>query len=178
MLKNREIGIPDAVQPVGQAFLAWLLWPFQWSVIKIDGQRAADALLERDERLGSGNTINVLDAVIDQRHEVLIVASIDFYHHGEMTCSKVALDDFLDFQEFRDYRAVHGSPLQREPDECASGITQQLGVDVVARACNDPIVDEALDALVDCSPGYTAHLRNILAGDASVVHDNFQYLLV
>ena len=89
------------------------------SIIKIDGKGSADALFERDERLGSSNAFDVLNAVIHQRHQVLVVTGIHFNHHGVVSCGEVAFNDFLDFQEFRNHIAVHGSTFEREPDEGA-----------------------------------------------------------
>ena len=148
------------------------------SLVVVDGQRAVDALLKRDECLGGCDALDVLDAVVDQRHQVLVVAGIHFNHHGVVAGGEMALDDFLDLEQLGDNGAVHRASLERESDEGASRVSQQLGVDIVARTDNDPVVDEALDALVYSSTRHTANLSDIFARDARVVHYNFQNFLV
>jgi len=66
----------------GSALLLWLLR---------DGQHPADALLQRDERLGSSHTLDVLYQVVHQVHQVLVVASIHLDHHRVVTRGEVAL---------------------------------------------------------------------------------------
>ena len=90
----------------------------------------------------------------------------------------MALDDLLDFEQFRNDIAVHGASLQGQADEGAGGVTEHLGIHIVARSGNDAIVDETLDALMNCSTRYTTYLSHILAGNAGIVHHNFKNFFI
>ena len=146
--------------------------------IKINGQGAADALFQRDERLGSGNTVDVLNVIVDQRHEVLVVTRIHLNHHGIMARSEMALDNLLDFQQLGNDSPIHGAPLKSQADERAGGVAQHLGIHSIARTGDDAIIDQALYALMNCSTRDTAYLSDILAGYTSIVHYNFQNLFI
>ena len=98
-----------------------------------DGRCAIDALFKGDECLGSGNAIDMLNAVIDQRHEVLVVAGIDLNHHRVVSSGEMALDNLLDFEQFRHHVAIHGTSFKGKSDKRAGGIAQQFGVHIVAR---------------------------------------------
>ena len=52
-----------------------------------------DALLQRDKGLCSNYTRNALHLVVQQIHQLLIVAGIQLYKHGVRTRGKVALYD-------------------------------------------------------------------------------------
>ena len=96
----------------------------------VDRHFPLDALLERDERLGGDNAGDGLQLVVEQIHELLIVARIGFDEHGIGACGEVALHDFGDVDEPLDNVFVHRSALQIQSHVGAGAVSQALGIDV------------------------------------------------
>lgn len=139
---------------------------------------AVEALLKRDEGLGLCYAGNVLDLVVEQLHEVLIVACVNLDEHGVRAGREVALHNLGNLLEFVDSLAVHRAFLKFYAYIGAGIVTQCLGIYVIARACDDFHLDEALDALMNCSTRNSAYNGNVFRCDAGIVHYDVQNLSV
>lgn len=143
-----------------------------------DGHLAVDGLLERNERFGGDDARNLLDAVVEQAHEVFVVVGIELDEHGVGAGGEVTLHDFRNLVQLLHGVAVHGAALQRDAHVGAGAVAQTLGIDVVAGPYDDARLDEALHALMDGRTRHAAYRGHVLKGNTRVTGNDFQYLLV
>ena len=136
------------------------------------------ALLERNERLGSHHARDVLNLAVEQFHQVLIVAGIELDHHGVTASGEVNFYNLGNLFELGHDSLVHGTALQCQANESTGGIAQCLGVDNVARTSNDTHINHALDALMNGRARHATLDCNILRRDASIFHNDVQDSLV
>src|SRR5574344_1597167 len=68
-----------------------------------------DTLFERNKSLGSHNTRNTLQLVVEKRHELLVVAGIQFDEHSIWSCGEVTLHNLRDMNETLYHFLVHRS---------------------------------------------------------------------
>lgn len=127
-----------------------------------------DAVVERYECLGACDTVNHLDFVVEQIHQMLVVAGVELDEHRVGACGEVALNHFGDFLKLRHHIAVHGSALEVDADVGAGAVTEYLRVDVIARSGDDVKVNHALNALVDSGARDATFSGDIFRGDACV----------
>ena len=160
----------------------WLVPPGVWGwglfFYVVGGDFAGDRLLEGDEGFGAGDAVDHLDLVVEQVHEVFVVASVEFDEHGVGAGGEVAFHDFGDFFEFGDDIAICGGAFEVNADVSAGGVAEYFGVDLVAGAGDNVEFDQALDALVDCGTRYAATNGHVRGGDAGVAHNNVENLTV
>lgn len=142
------------------------------------GDDALDALLERDEGLGGDYALYALHLVVEQVHELLIVAGIEFDEHGVRTGGEVAFHDLGDLEELLDNLLVHAAALKVESDVGTGGVADALRVDTEAAAGDDAALDEVLHALVDGRTRHAAGCRYVLEGYSCVLGKNAENLSV
>lgn len=143
-----------------------------------DVDLAVKALLEADESLGGVNAGDMLDLVVEELHEMLVVEGINLDEHRVGASGEMALYNLGDLLQLLGGLTVEGTLLQRYTDVGARVVTQTVGIHNIAGACDDPHVDEALQALVDGCAGYSALLSDVLRRHAGVAHHDVQDLLV
>ena len=68
-------------------------------VLKVYGDLSLDALFQRDQCLGSHHTRDVLQTSVQQVHQLLVVTSKEFDHHGVWTSREVTFYDFWDVSQ-------------------------------------------------------------------------------
>ena len=139
---------------------------------------AVDGVVEADECLGAHHAGDVLDAVVEQLHEVLVVSGVEFEEHRVGAGGEVALDDLFDFLDLWDDASVHGSALKTYTYICAGGVPERFGVDCVARSGNDVHLGQALYALMDGRAADSAFNGYVLGRYTRIAHDDTQYFTV
>ena len=144
------------------------------SVIVGDREDAADAVVEGNEGFSADNAGNHLNLVVEEFHEMLVVAGEEFDEHGIGACGEMTFHDLGNLFKFGDDLAVHGSTLEVHADVGACAVAQHFRVDKIAGTGDDVEVNHALDALMDCCTRHTALLCHILGGNAGVAHDDFK----
>ncbi len=82
----------------------------------LDGNLAVDRLVEGDEGLGAHHAVDGLDFIVEQLHQVLVVAGIYLDEHGVGACGKVTFHNLGNFLQLGHHIAVHGPPLQVHAD--------------------------------------------------------------
>ena len=117
---------------------------------------SVEALLQRDESLGGGDARDMLDAVVEQLHQMGGVLHIDLYQHGVGACGEVALYHFREILELAESLTIHGALLEADADVGAGVVAQRAGVDFISGADDNFQLDEALDALVDSRTRHAA----------------------
>ena len=113
-----------------------------------DRYHASYRLVERYEGFCAGNARYHLYLLVEKLHQVLVVAGVQLDQHRVGAGGEVAFHDFGYLLELGHYFAVHGAALEVHTYVCAGGISEYLGVDIVARACDYLEVYHALQALV------------------------------
>ena len=91
----------------------------------------------------------MLDAVVEQIHEMLIVAAVELDEHGVAAGGEMAFHDFRNGFELHGHVFIHGAALQFDADVGAGGISNAFGANGVARTCDDTCFNEALHALMN-----------------------------
>ena len=114
-----------------------------------DRNLAVDALVERDESFGAGDAADALNFVVEQFHQVLVVASVHFDEHVVRTGAEVALNNFFDFLEFGYNAAIHRAAFEFHTHIGASSITKSLCINMLSRAGDYLHVTHALNALMN-----------------------------
>ena len=147
----------------------------------VDGYGAVDALVERDEGFGGYDALNLLYFVVEQIHEVLVVAREEFEQHGVGTRGEVAFHNFGNVLQPFGHAFIHGAALQFQSHIGAGAVANALGAHGVARTCDDAGIHQTLHTLVNGSARHAAHGRHVLEGDAGIHRynlENFQVELV
>ena len=93
-----------------------------------NGHFALHALFERNERVGRDYAGDVLDAVVEQFHEVLVVIGIQLAQYGERACGKVTLNNFLDFFQFGKNLTIHICSFESHTNVGASVVAKHFGI--------------------------------------------------
>ena len=114
------------------------------------GYLALDALVERDECLGRHHTRNHLHLVVEQIHEMLVVAGIHLEEHGVGTSGEVALHNFGNIDELLYHVLIHVASLEVHAYISACAIADALGVNIETATLYHTASNEMLNALVDC----------------------------
>lgn len=135
-------------------------------------------MVERNEGLGADDSWDHLDVVVEEIHQVLVVACENLDEHRVGTSGEVALNDFGDLFKFGDNLAVHVAALEVDADVGASLVSDDARVDVVAGSGDNVEIDHALDALMYGGTGNAANFRHVLGGDAGVLHNNLKDLSI
>ena len=136
------------------------------------------ALVERDECLRRNHSRNHLHLVVEQVHELFVVAGIYLEQHGVGTGGEVAFHYLRDGEQLLHHILVHASAFEVDADVCAGGVAHALGIDIESAAGNHAASDEMLYTLMDGSTRHTAFGRHIFEWDTGVLLENAQYLLV
>ena len=66
-------------------------------LVEVDGNSSVDALFEADEGFSCGDTWYVQNAVVEQFHQVLVVARIEFDEHGVTAGGEMTFHHFSYF---------------------------------------------------------------------------------
>ena len=120
-------------------------------------------MVERDKGLCAGHTWYHLDFLVEKLHKMFVVAGKELDEHCVGTGCEMAFNNFGYFLEFGHNITVHGTALEVHTYISAGGVTEDFGVDMIARAGNDL---------------HTAHKRHIFRRYAGIVHDYLEYLAV
>ena len=106
------------------------------------------ALLERNKCFGGNDSRNGLHLVVEQVHELFVVACIQLHKHGVRTCGEVTFH-YLGYVDKTLYDIlVHASAFEVQSDVCACGISDALRIDIESAACYHSVFYEMLYALV------------------------------
>lgn len=73
-------------------------------LVVMDGDFAVDAVVERNQSLCARHSVNHLDTVIEQFHQMLVIPCIKLDEHGVGTGGEVALHYFRDFFQVQGLR--------------------------------------------------------------------------
>lgn len=98
----------------------------------IGGDFPINRVVETDESLGTRHTIDHLNLIVEQIHQMLVVTGIQLDKHGVGAGGEVTFHNLGDFLKLRHYIAVHGTSLEIDTDVGAGGIAQYFGIDMVA----------------------------------------------
>ena len=110
---------------------------------------AVDAVVERDKGLGPGHSLDILNLVVKQLHQVLVVAGIELDKHRVRAGGEMALHYFGDFFKLGNNVAVQRAAFKVDADIGAGAETEYFRVYRVSRPRDDVKVNHALDALMD-----------------------------
>src|SRR5574344_1525679 len=128
-----------------------------------------DTLFERNKSLGSHNTRNTLQLVVEKRHELLVVAGIQFDEHSIWSCGEVTLHNLRDMNETLYHLLVHTTLLKGDTHVCARGISKALGIDVESTTHDDITIYQMLNSLMDGCTGNITLSCHILERDRKSV---------
>ena len=110
---------------------------------------ALDALVERDEGLGRNNSGYHLHLVVEQIHELFVVAGVHFEQHCVRTGGEVTFHDFGYLLQLLHYVLVHAAAFEVQSYIGACAVAYAFGVDIESAAGYDATIDEVLYTLVD-----------------------------
>lgn len=136
------------------------------------------ALLERDESLGLGYTGYMLDAVVEQLHEVKVILGEYLDEHRVGAGGEVTFHYFGNLLELLHDLTIEGTLLKLHTHISASIVSDTLWVNVIAGPYYHLHIDKTLYALMNRRAGHSTFEGDILGGDARVAHDDIEYLLV
>ena len=89
-------------------------------------------MVERDEGLCSGYAGYHLDLVVEEFHQMLVVAGKEFDEHGVWTGGEMTLHDLMYLFKLRHYLTIHGPALKIDTDICTGAVTKHFRIDIVA----------------------------------------------
>ena len=135
-------------------------------------QFAADALLQRDERLGGDDARNLLNPVVEQGHQVFVVVSVELDEHRVVAGGEVALHYLGNALEALHHVVIHAAPLQVDAHVGACGVAHALGVDLVAGAQYHALFHHLAHPLVNHGARHAAHLGHLAQRCAGILGDD------
>lgn len=91
-----------------------------------------ETAFERDECLCSHYAGNRLYALVEEFHQVLVVARIEFQKQSVGAYGEVAFNYFRNLLDFRHHIMVDTSALKVHADIGAGAETELFGVDIIA----------------------------------------------
>ena len=109
---------------------------------------AGYGIIQRNKSFCSDHAGNHLDLVVEQIHQMFVVARIEFYEHGVWSRGEMAFHNFLDFLKFGNYIAVHGAAFEVDTYISACRVAENLRIDMIAGSCYNLEVYHALQTLV------------------------------
>ena len=134
--------------------------------------------LSADDLASNRYAEDFLHFVIQQVHQVLVVAGIYLGQHGVRTSGEVAFHYFGNLFQLCHYRLVHGAFFQLDTHIRAGSVSEGFRVDVITRTYNDTEINQTLHTLVDGSTRYAAFGSYILERNTGVLGNDFQNLPV
>ena len=105
-----------------------------------------------------------LQLIVEQIHELLVIAGIELKKHGVGTSGEMALHDFGDVEQTLHHLLVHVASLEVDTDIGAGGITQALGVDIETAAGDVTILHQVLHTLMNGCTRHTTLCCYVLEG--------------
>ena len=106
--------------------------------------------------------------VVEQVHQLLVVACVKFDQHGVRTGGEMALNDFGNGLKLFDNLLVHAAALKVEAYISAGRLAQAFGVGMESAARDDAFFHQMLYALMDGGTRNAALRGHILEGNARV----------
>ena len=97
-------------------------------LVEHDGELSRDALVQGDERFRAYHAGNLLNLIVDERHEVLVVVGVELDHHREVACREVRFHYLRNGVELLNHVAVHRATFQVDAHEGAGGVADGLWV--------------------------------------------------
>ena len=110
---------------------------------------ALDALVERDKSLGRHNSRNHLHLVVEQIHELFVVAGIQLEKHCVRTGGVVALNNLVYVLQLLYHVLVHAAAFEVQSYVGACAVAYAFGVDIESAAgyyANIAIISDLIDA--------------------------------